>query len=155
MQTHGRPFLAGGWFSFSLSVCFSEKLLIEDDDEELLVEMEGESRGRKSLRECGTDLRRLIERGCEGAAVSTVLVGVCREWWFPMIGVVIVELESWKRIDIYSRGGECWWHDPAARSNAFLTLNIASHLTPPPRKRSRVSGEIVPVYMGEEAMMLH
>jgi hypothetical protein len=61
--------------------------LIEGDG--LLVEMEGESRGRKSLSECGADLRRLSDRGCKGGAEAVLEVGVGREYWFPMIGVAV------------------------------------------------------------------
>jgi hypothetical protein len=84
-QTHDRPFRLGCTFSFSLSnICFSEKLLIEGDG--LLVEMEGESRGRNGLSDCGADLRRLSDRGCKGRAEAASTVGAGREWWFPMIG---------------------------------------------------------------------
>jgi hypothetical protein len=116
-------------FSFSLSICFSEKLLIEGDG--LLVEIEGESKGRKGLSDCGADLRRLSDRGCRGGAEAVLTVGAGREWWFPMIGAARdngTELENLGRglilISIFigeagNAGGRN--QDPEfARSNAFL-----------------------------------
>jgi hypothetical protein len=115
-QTHGRPFRFGCWFFFSLSKRFSEKLLMEDD--ELLVEIEGKSRERECLCDCGAGLRHLSDRGCEGEAVSTV---VGREWWFPMIGAVIVKLECWNDDRyLYKVPGDAGGKDPVARSNALF-----------------------------------
>ena len=73
-----------------------------------VIEMEGESRGRKVLSDFEADVRRLSDRGCKWGAETASTVGAGREWRFPMVGSCsdCGTGNPLMRVDIYRTGGE-------------------------------------------------